>query len=99
MSRRYIGDGKREMRGSDLPPTLQREALNAYVHRFTGTHKPQWACKPMPNGKPYPLQFRDDADWLANTRFCVSGRGRVTRLAGDCQSTPTWPNNPELRRA
>jgi hypothetical protein len=84
--------------GGRLHPDDRRYVLAAYVHRFTGNHKPAWASKPMPNGGSYPLQFADDADWLRNTHFAVRTDGRLDRRAKHCTSNPTWPNNPELRR-
>ena len=83
--------------GTELTPSDQREAKRRYVYRFTGEHKPAWAKEEWKDGKPYPLQFADDSDWLANTRFPVT---KFHRLAakGSCESNPTWPNNPELRR-
>ena len=42
--------------------------------------------------KPYPIQFKDDQDWLANTRFRVTDTGRLDTVAKCCCSTPTWPN-------
>jgi hypothetical protein len=85
------------MRGCDMPQALQREALACFVHRYTRSHKPQWASHPMPSGKAYPVQFASDADWLANTTFQVTLAGKLHRNA-DCHSSPTWPDNPELRR-
>lgn len=84
--------------GSHLGPFLQTQVKRAYVHRFTGSHKPDWARKPIPNGNAYPLQFVDDADWLANTYFWITKRGELCKRPSACQSSPTWPNNPELRK-
>lgn len=84
--------------GNQLSAEDQRYVLAAYVHRFTGQHKPQWACKPMPNGTAYPVQFVDDADWLAHTYFEVTKSGKLDNRNKSCQSSPTWPNNPELRK-
>ena len=77
--------------GRDLPAALQREAKARYVHRFTGDNRPAWADTPRPCGNPYPLQFRDDADWLANTDFPVTRAGRLADHPGACRSRPTWP--------
>jgi len=63
--------------GNELAPARQREALRSYVARYTGDHKPQWARQPMPNGNAYPVQFADDAEWLANTQFWVTKTGRL----------------------
>lgn len=77
-------------RGSDLSPALQRQALATYVHRFTGDHRPAWSRKPRDDGRPYPLQFASDREWLEHTDFPVTKTGRLAE--GDCYSRPTWPN-------
>jgi hypothetical protein len=83
--------------GCHLPEHLQRQARATYVHRFTGEHKPDWARKEWKDGKPYPVQFKDDADWLAHTKFPVTSAGKLSKRPSACISTPTWPGNPELR--
>lgn len=83
--------------GSALTPALKRAALACYANRFTGDHKPGWAQDPRPDGTAYPVQFKDDADWLANTWFSVTEAG-VLRAGAACYSTPTWPHSPELRK-
>lgn len=84
--------------GTKLTPADQDMAKRRYVHRFTGDHRPGWTneCLIWKDGKPYPLQFVDDADWLAHTRFHVTKNLRL--VDGNCESNPTWPNNPELRK-
>lgn len=84
--------------GKDLHPDDKKYVLSAYVYRFTGDHKPRWANKLMDSGKAYPVHFKDDADWLANSAFYVKKNGRLDHRYGNCTSWPTWPNNPELRR-
>jgi len=84
--------------GNQLTAEDQRHVLAAFVHRFTGEHKPQWANEPWKDGKPYPVQFRDDADWLANTLFVTRNDGRLDQRHKACYSTATWPFNPELRQ-
>lgn len=86
----------KQVSGAELPRDQQEEAKRAYVHRFTKDHTPAWARKPMPNGSAYPVQFASDADWLAHTLFHVTNAG--TLASSDCESSPTWPDNPELRR-
>lgn len=85
-------------RGTELSADDQRYALAGWINRFTGEHKPKWARKPMPNGKHYKVQFKDDADWLANTLFFVTKAGRLHGNVTHCVSSPTWPLNPELRK-
>lgn len=85
--------------GAALSPRGQRDALASFVHRYTGQHKPDWAREPWkPDGTPYPVQFANDADWLANTLFHATKAGLLDQRYRDCMSTPTWPNNPELRK-
>ncbi len=57
------------IRGSQLSKKLQKEVRAMFVHRFTGDHKPAWTKQEWKDGMPYPLQFRDDQDWLENTSF------------------------------
>lgn len=85
------------VRGSDMSPALQREALACYVHRFTREHRPAWSREEWKDGKTYPVQFDSDADWLANTFFPVTKAGDLSKRPSDCRSYPTWPDNPELR--
>lgn len=85
------------LRGKDLHPDDKAYVLAGYVHRFTGDHFPQWARDPRPDGSAYPVQFANDADWLANTWFRARKNGRLDRRVQHCDSRPTWPNNPELR--
>lgn len=84
--------------GSALQYVDQVYVLSAYVHRFTREHKPDWTRKPWKDGKPYPVQFDSDADWLAHTRFAVRRDGRLDQRVKACQSNATWPDNPELRK-
>ena len=67
-----------------------QEACRTYVHRYTGEHVPDWACRPAPNGKFYAPQFRDDRDWYDHTRF-YGEEGHCGRKS-DCFTTEqTWP--------
>lgn len=81
--------------GSLLSPEVQREALAAFVHRYTGEHRPNWASRE--DCKACPIQFATDAEWLSNTVFRTNKDGSLHRRAA-CESYPTWPNNPELRK-
>jgi hypothetical protein len=77
--------------GTDLCAEDQRHVLSAYVHRYTGEHTPQWVRRAT--GTPPLLQFKDDADWLAHTRFRVRRDGRLDGRVKSCESSPTWPND------
>jgi hypothetical protein len=83
-------------RGNQLLAEDQRMALAMFVHRFTKDHHPEWAHTPMTTGLPYPVQFASDSDWLENTFFQTTKAGRL-RCDFECYSTPTWPNDPQLR--
>lgn len=86
------------MKGTQLHYQDREHVLAAYVHRFTREHKPAWANKPMPNGKPYPVQFDSDLDWLEHTDFAIRKNGRLDMRVKSCFCSPTWPDNPELRK-
>ena len=88
--------------GTELSASDRKHVLAAYVHRHTGEHKPAWATSSHwrfdgTTATPWPIQFKDDAEWLANTTFAVRNDGTLDRRTRHCQSSPTWPNNPELR--
>jgi len=83
--------------GNQLTPSVQLQAQRLFVYRFTGDHTPNWVTMARAGGKEYPLQFANDADWLANTRFGVKKDGTLSKRVRYCESRPTWPNNPELR--
>lgn len=74
--------------GTELTPAQQREVLNAYLYRNTGDFRQNLET---------PVQFKDDADWLAHTYFAMTKTGKLSRRSKYCHSNPTWPNNPELR--
>ncbi len=82
--------------GTQLTPEDRRHVLNAYVHRFTGDHVPGWARTPAPNGKFCNVQFVDDRDWLAHTKFEVRKDGRLDQRRRTCESSPTWPHGKEM---
>lgn len=84
------------VRGTELSADDQKHVLRAYVHRFTGEHKPQWAMKDRPGGGAYPPQFKDDADWLAHTEFQITGLGTLDMRVNRCHSTPTWPGQRDI---
>jgi hypothetical protein len=86
------------LKGTELHPDDQSHVLRAFVHRYTGEHRPQWAANPWKANQPYPVQFKDDSEWLSNTKFAVKRDGRLDTRVKCCVSTPTWPFNPELRK-
>lgn len=72
--------------GSELGWQEKQAVLRSYVYRYTGDHRPGWA---KPDS---PVQFKDDADWLANTKFAVTKAGGLDKRVNHCESNPTWPN-------
>jgi len=86
---------KRTLLGSELSEKEQQKALARFVHRYTKDHCPRWIYT---DGGKYPVQFASDKDWLQHTRFEVLADGRLDNRAKYCESNPTWPDNPELRK-
>ena len=87
------------VRGTHLKESATVEAFACFIYRYTGDHKPKWMTRNRPDGTPYPLQFVDDDEWLSNTWFHVRKDGELDKRHRDCESHPTWPNNPELRKS
>ncbi len=83
--------------GDKLSYADQLKVKSAFVHRFTKEHRPAWSRMKRPCGNPYPVQFESDADWLKNTVFAINKTGTLLK-SYDCASSPTWPDNPELRK-
>ena len=78
-------------------PSIE-QAKAQYVHRFTMEHVPQWAKRPMNDGRYYAPQFRTDAEWYANTRF----PGEPGHLGGKNECTTlnqTFPLGQWLTKA
>jgi hypothetical protein len=86
--------------GSELSEQARRKVLAQFVHRFTRDHIPDWATRDVPEkfGKRYPVQFASDSEWLEKTRFAVKKGGTLDERCHECQSNPTWPDNPEFRK-
>jgi hypothetical protein len=76
--------------GNQLNPTDQKTVLSKYIYRFTADNTPAWAKQP---GHPYPLQFKNDQDWLAHTYFRTTISGRLDQRVTHCESHPTWPQD------
>src|ERR1017187_4979545 len=84
------------MLGIRLTTKEQKEVLAAFGNRYTEEHKPAWIKS---DSLAYPVQFSSDQDWLEHTRFVVHAEGILDTRAKWCESSPTWPRNPELRAA
>jgi hypothetical protein len=72
--------------GSKLSPSARKQALAAFVHRYTGEHKPAWASLPMPNGKAYACFFKNDEEWLAASEFYVTKDGNLSGNHKHCET-------------
>ena len=93
--------------GHQLSPALRREALAAFVHRYTAEHVPSWSRTPAPNGRHYAPQYRSDREWLDKTRFPITRSRQGIRLKSGsnpsnttyCESNdPSWPYGQWLDR-
>jgi hypothetical protein len=80
--------------GSKLSSSTQSECFRRFVNRYTRNHIPTWIS--LSNRK-YPVQFDSDKDWLEHTFFYVKLNGELNNNYNFCESSPTWPDNPELR--
>jgi hypothetical protein len=72
-------------------PVSFERACALFVHRFTMTHVPEWAKRPMPfSGKFYAPQYRDCREWYDLTVF--PGEGGISKGSQYCRSNgETWP--------
>lgn len=74
--------------GEELAPADRAHVLNAYVHRMTTEARQRWpdfAAFMLRNG--YRMPARDDAEWLAMTRFAVRSDGRLDSRVRRCETT------------
>lgn len=94
----YKLGGATYQRGDTLRASVQSECLRRFVYRYTRDRVPGWAKRARPDGSAYPVQFDSDRDWLCHTWFAVRKDGALDERVNSCQSSPTWPDNPELRR-
>lgn len=78
------------LKGSQLTDTDKSYVLAVYVHRYTGNNRPSHC-------KGYPLQFKNDQDWLEHTEFAVTKYGRLDMRFKHCHSKPTWPENQTVK--
>ena len=81
--------------GSELRKSEQAFVVHAYTGRFTKEHRPSWSSRP--DCSECPVQFETDEEWLENTKFHVKNSGQLDSRYQQCESNPTWPDNPELR--
>ena len=92
------------IRGFELSPQLQQEALRAFTHRFTGEHVPMWSRDVAPNGSFYAPQYAVVFFFLFMSLFAVGGAGGLVRGNNvHCESTKpsfpwgTWLEKPFVR--
>lgn len=78
-------------KASTLPTEIQKRLLQQYINRYTGEHKPAWVRSAESQGVIYPLQFKDDRDWLEHTEVAITSKGQLDARHRACRSTPTWP--------
>jgi hypothetical protein len=78
------------LRGDKLSAQEQQQVLRTYVHRFTQEHRPQWALRSgNVHDRPH---YASDDEWLANTDFAVTTKGKLDRRVRHCMShDATWP--------
>jgi hypothetical protein len=96
---RHFSHNNPQKRGSELSLTDKQRVLCQFVNRHTMEHVPAWAKETWRDGKPYPPQYRTDAEWLERTFFNVRKDGTLSDNSISCYSTdPTYPLNPELRQ-
>jgi hypothetical protein len=88
----------KQISGDKLSPADQQSVRNRYVYRFTGEHTPNWVRSAWASGQVYPVQFRDDNDWLAHTLFWVKEDNTLGTKNVDCESTPTWPHGDKMTK-
>jgi hypothetical protein len=72
-------------------PLTFTEACAQYVHRFTMEYKPQWANKPLDNGKYYAPQYRSDREWFENTLFPPHEFSASKRDTSCYSQNQSWP--------
>lgn len=85
-------------KGSALSEADQKKVLQRFTGRYTGDHTPDWVRDAEAIGVVYPLQFKDDAEFLSRTKFAVTKEGALTARK-TCEAMPTWPNGKKVRTA
>ncbi len=85
------------VRASSLSPLVQAKLLRMYVNRYTGDHKPAWVAAAEKDGTFYPVQFKNDEDWLRHTMVAATLSGDLDPRNRSVASTPTWPNGDVIR--
>jgi len=84
------------VRGSTLSEADQTVVLNRFGNRYTGDHTPDWVKEAEALGLVYPVQFKDDAEFLNRTSFKTTKDGGHSKSKA-CESKRTWPNGKKVR--
>lgn len=80
-----------------LRPSVKRDVLARFTHRFTMDHVPSWASKRRDDGTYYAPQYASDDEWLSNTIVRTRKDGELDNRYSACESnTPTWPLGQSL---
>lgn len=80
-----------------LRPSVKRDVLERFIHRFTMDHVPQWALKMREDGTYYAPQFRSDEEWLSNTVVRTRKDGELDGRFSACETrNATWPLGQSL---
>lgn len=73
-------------------PSVKRDILAIFVHRFTMDHVPAWALKERADGTFYAPHFASDAEWLSNTVVRTRKDGELDQRFSACETSgETWP--------
>lgn len=71
--------------GRNLNPKQRERVLAAYLHRFTGEHRPHWVNRTptAPNGEPYGPTHATDAEYVDTYAFKFTNKGALA--GGHCE--------------
>lgn len=78
-------------------PTFE-QAKAQYVHRFTMDFVPQWAKRPLNDGRYYAPQYRSDQEWYDSTTF-PGEPGHLGDKRHCFSGNPTFPLGQWLTKA
>ena len=77
----------RQVKGSELRPDVQREALDRFCHRMTIEAQRRWpefAAYMVSSG--WKMPDRTDKEWLANTLFWIRKDGKLANNRHYCKT-------------
>lgn len=70
------------VKGARLTSAQKRAVLAAFVHRFTGEHRPAWSLQKMPNGGSYAPTHATDTEWVNDHAFYITAQGALASKPG-----------------